>query len=119
MADTTVTFFSNYLKDSRAILSNPDLLPDTPWSWLLEHDFWGTPLNDSGSHGSYRPLCVLTFRLNHWIGGFRPWGYHLVKGLSIVFKNDEDVLDSTDLSERCFQDMYSNICGLFPQTLGR
>lgn len=65
----------------RAILTNPDLLPSTPWSRLLEDDFWGTPLTDSGSHGSYRPLCVLTFRLNYLLGGFQPWGYHLVNVL--------------------------------------
>ncbi|KOX72250.1 hypothetical protein WN51_01112 [Melipona quadrifasciata] len=62
----------------RAILTNPDLLSSTPWSRLLENDFWGTPLNDRGSHGSYRPLCVATFRLNHLLGGLEPWGYHLV-----------------------------------------
>lgn len=65
----------------RAILSNPDLLPTTPLHKLLENDFWGTPLSDSGSHGSYRPLCVLTFRLNYLLGGFQPWGYHLVNVL--------------------------------------
>ncbi|XP_003699417.1 transmembrane O-mannosyltransferase targeting cadherins 2 [Megachile rotundata] len=64
--------------DRRAILTNPDLLSSTPWSRLLENDFWGTPLNDKGSHGSYRPLCVATFRLNHLLGGLEPWGYHLV-----------------------------------------
>lgn len=62
-------------------MSNPDLLPSTPWSRILENDFWGTPLSDSGSHGSYRPLCVLTFRLNYLLGGFQPWGYHLVNVL--------------------------------------
>lgn len=67
--------------DRRAILTNPDLLPSTPWLRLLENDFWGTPLTDSGSHGSYRPLCVLTFRLNYLLGGFQPWGYHLVNVL--------------------------------------
>lgn len=67
--------------DRRAILSNADLLPTTPWSRLLEDDFWGTPLTDSGSHGSYRPFCVLTFRLNYLLGGFQPWGYHLVNVL--------------------------------------
>ncbi|XP_060530399.1 protein O-mannosyl-transferase TMTC2 [Cylas formicarius] len=64
--------------DRRAILTNPDLLPKTPWLRILENDFWGTPLSDSGSHGSYRPLCVLTFRLNYLLGGFQPWGYHFV-----------------------------------------
>jgi hypothetical protein len=63
---------------SRAILSNQDILPSTPMSRLLVDDFWGTPLSHSGSHGSYRPLCVLSFRLNYMLGGFRAWGYHLV-----------------------------------------
>lgn len=62
----------------RAILTNPDLLPKTPWLKLLENDYWGTPLTDCGSHGSYRPLTVLTFRLNYIAGEFVPWGYHLV-----------------------------------------
>lgn len=64
--------------DRRAILTNPDLLASTPWYRLLENDFWGTPLTERGSHGSYRPLCVATFRLNHFFGGLEPWGYHLV-----------------------------------------
>ncbi|CAH1124555.1 unnamed protein product [Ceutorhynchus assimilis] len=64
--------------DRRAILTNPDLQPKTPWSQLLENDYWGTPLQDPSSHGSYRPLSVLTFRLNYLAGGFSPWGYHLV-----------------------------------------
>ncbi|UYV72594.1 hypothetical protein LAZ67_9003892 [Cordylochernes scorpioides] len=60
----------------RAILSNPDLLPSTPISALFRNDFWGTPLSHSGSHKSYRPLCVLTFRLNYALGGLDPRGYH-------------------------------------------
>ncbi|XP_063241624.1 protein O-mannosyl-transferase TMTC2-like [Bacillus rossius redtenbacheri] len=63
--------------DSRAILTNQDVLQSTPLSRLLADDFWGTPLAHGGSHGSYRPLCVLTFRLNHLLGGFQPFGYHL------------------------------------------
>lgn len=62
---------------SRAIKTNQDLLPTTPLMSLFKNDFWGTPLTHSGSHKSYRPMCVLTFRLNHWLGGFDPWGYHL------------------------------------------
>ena len=62
---------------SRAIVKNPDLLPSTPIWNLAANDFWGTPLTHSGSHKSYRPLCVLTFRLNYMMGGLEPWGYHL------------------------------------------
>ncbi|KAL7643411.1 UNVERIFIED_CONTAM: hypothetical protein RMT77_005393 [Armadillidium vulgare] len=63
--------------DSRAIKTNPDVLPSTPLLHLLSHDFWGTPLTHSGSHKSYRPLTVLSFRLNYLMGEFRPYVYHL------------------------------------------
>jgi 4-amino-4-deoxy-L-arabinose transferase-like glycosyltransferase len=48
---------------------------------MWKNDFWGTSLRSRGTHGSYRPLCVLSFRLNHWACGFRPWGYHAVNVL--------------------------------------
>ncbi|MGH0115634.1 UNVERIFIED_CONTAM: hypothetical protein FKN15_037957, partial [Acipenser sinensis] len=63
---------------SRAIKTNQDLLPETPWTHIFYNDFWGTLLTHSGSHKSYRPLCTLSFRLNHALGGLDPWGYHLV-----------------------------------------
>ncbi|XP_051911642.1 protein O-mannosyl-transferase TMTC2-like isoform X2 [Hippocampus zosterae] len=64
--------------DSRAIKTNQDLLPATPWTNILYDDFWGTPLTHSGSHKSFRPLCTLTFRLNYALHGLRPFGYHLL-----------------------------------------
>lgn len=63
---------------SRAIVQNMDILSSTPWSNLLFNDFWGTPLKHSGSHRSYRPVCVASFRLNYYISALNPWGYHLV-----------------------------------------
>ena len=63
---------------SRAIIKNPDVQAETSLHQLFKNDFWGTPLTHSGSHKSYRPLCVLTFRLNYLLGGLDPWGYHLV-----------------------------------------
>ncbi|MGH0168489.1 UNVERIFIED_CONTAM: hypothetical protein FKN15_054884 [Acipenser sinensis] len=62
----------------RAIKTNQDLLPETPWTHIFYNDFWGTLLTHSGSHKSYRPLCTLSFRLNYALGGLEPWGYHLV-----------------------------------------
>jgi len=63
-------------------LGNPDVMDiSEPWYTLWKHDFWGTPLVDTGSHGSYRPLCVLSFKLNHLIGGLKPIGFHLVNVL--------------------------------------
>ncbi|XP_041987805.1 protein O-mannosyl-transferase TMTC2 [Aricia agestis] len=63
--------------DRRAILSNPDVIGHTPIRSLFKNDFWGTPLTDPGSHGSYRPLCVASYRLNYAFSGFKPWSYHL------------------------------------------
>lgn len=67
--------------DRRAILGNADVAGTTPWQQAFLHDYWGTPLTDSGSHGSYRPLCVLSFKLNYILGGYTPWGYHLINNL--------------------------------------
>ncbi|XP_053396006.1 protein O-mannosyl-transferase TMTC2-like [Mercenaria mercenaria] len=63
--------------DSRAVQKNQDLEPKTPLINIFYDDFWGTPLTHSGSHKSYRPLCVLSFRLNYYFGELNPWGYHL------------------------------------------
>ncbi|XP_050741131.1 protein O-mannosyl-transferase TMTC1 isoform X2 [Drosophila biarmipes] len=65
-------------RPGRAILANGDVTGLRPLENLLRNDFWGTPLVDSGSHGSWRPLCVLSFRLNFLAGGMTPMGYHLV-----------------------------------------
>ncbi|KAG8182833.1 hypothetical protein JTE90_000440 [Oedothorax gibbosus] len=51
--------------DQPAIRDNKDLRSDTPLLNLLYNDFWGTPIHKEDSHKSYRPLCVLTFRLNY------------------------------------------------------
>lgn len=53
------------------------MLPETPLVNIFFDDFWGTPLTHSGSHKSYRPLCVLSFRFNYALGKLNPWGYHL------------------------------------------
>ncbi|KAH8393881.1 hypothetical protein KR215_004930 [Drosophila sulfurigaster] len=68
--------------DRRAILGNADVSGAASWQRSFANDFWGTPLTDSGSHGSWRPLCVLSFRLNYLLaGGYAPWGFHLVNNL--------------------------------------
>lgn len=64
--------------DISAIRDNKDLRPSTPVSNLLWNDFWGTPIHKEHSHKSYRPLCVLTFRLNYILHELNPWGYHFV-----------------------------------------
>ncbi|OQR96016.1 transmembrane and TPR repeat-containing protein 4 isoform X2 [Achlya hypogyna] len=68
--------------DRAAILTNRDLRADETSVWdLFAHDFWGTSLASRSSHKSFRPLTVLSFRLNHALGGFHPFGYHLVNVL--------------------------------------
>ena len=67
-----------FCPNSRAIEGNQDVRPSTPLSSLFQNDFWGTSLTHSGSHKSYRPLCVLSFRLNFLLHQLRPWGYHFV-----------------------------------------
>jgi hypothetical protein len=73
---------SSELFCSRAILSNDDVLPQTPLLDLLRRDFWGTPLAHSGSHGSYRPLAVLSFRFNVLLAGGRV-GHGAARGFHV------------------------------------
>ena len=60
-------------------MTNSDVRGNRPIRDAFWHDFWGTALNHSGSHGSYRPFIVLSFRLT---GGHRdPFWQHLVNVL--------------------------------------
>ena len=57
---------------------------------VFKNDFWGTPMNKEQSHKSYRPLTVLTFRLNYLVHELEPLGYHLVNiilhaGVTIMY----------------------------------
>ena len=63
--------------DNEAILTNQDITMETPLLDVFTHDFWGRSVLDKNSHKSYRPLTVLTFRVNHWLGGLDPFGYHV------------------------------------------
>ena len=64
--------------DDVAIVKNPDVLGKTPLGALLRNDYWGKSLTSSESHKSFRPLTVLTFRVNHDCHGLEPMGYHAV-----------------------------------------
>lgn len=65
--------------DSEAIVNNKDLRPTTPLSNLWRNDFWGSNLSSNSSHKSYRPLTVVTFRLNYLlVGGLHPVGFHVL-----------------------------------------
>ncbi|XP_065813002.1 protein O-mannosyl-transferase TMTC3 isoform X2 [Labrus bergylta] len=64
--------------DVSAILDNKDLRPSTPLRNLFLNDFWGTPMAEERSHKSYRPLTVLTFRLNYLFSELNAASYHLL-----------------------------------------
>ncbi|KAF4523710.1 hypothetical protein B566_EDAN011574 [Ephemera danica] len=62
--------------DSEAIINNEDIRPTSPLWNVFINDYWGTRLNHSGSHKSYRPFTVISFRLNYWLsGGLKPRGF--------------------------------------------
>ncbi|XP_055946198.1 protein O-mannosyl-transferase Tmtc3-like [Argiope bruennichi] len=67
--------------DLVAIRDNRDLRPHTPLANLFRNDFWGTPLVKEQSHKSYRPLTVLSFRLNYSVHELETFGYHVVNVL--------------------------------------
>jgi hypothetical protein len=84
----TMTTFTNTLScgfvwdDRVAILNNMDIRTNASGVLdLFEHDFWGAPLRSASSHKSFRPLTVLSFRLNYALGGFNPMGYHALNVL--------------------------------------
>ena len=49
---------------------------DGPISNLFRNDFWGQDITLPDSHKSFRPLTVLSFRVNFSINGLQPFGYH-------------------------------------------
>ncbi|XP_022249300.1 transmembrane and TPR repeat-containing protein CG4050-like [Limulus polyphemus] len=67
--------------DIAAIRENRDVRSTMSCLSLFFNDFWGTPLHKEQSHKSYRPLTVLTFRLNYIFHGLHPLGYHVVNVL--------------------------------------
>ncbi|XP_043748413.1 protein O-mannosyl-transferase TMTC4 isoform X5 [Cervus elaphus] len=84
--------------DSEAIVNNKDLRAETPLGDLWHHDFWGSRLSSNTSHKSYRPLTVLTFRMNYYLsGGFHPASFHAVNialhgGVSVLLVDVFSVL---------------------------
>jgi tetratricopeptide (TPR) repeat protein len=58
--------------DHLAIANNGDSNGDHPFFDMWKNDFWGQDITKEDSHKSYRPLTVLTFRINYlihrWMG---------------------------------------------------
>ncbi|KAK9874620.1 hypothetical protein WA026_005449 [Henosepilachna vigintioctopunctata] len=53
--------------DIPAVTLNKDVTGSNPIGHVFRNDFWGTPMDEIGSHKSYRPLTTLTFRVLNWI----------------------------------------------------
>ncbi|XP_056366593.1 protein O-mannosyl-transferase TMTC1 isoform X3 [Oenanthe melanoleuca] len=64
--------------DVWAIVNNPDVRAVAPVSAAFANDFWGKRMAENTSHKSYRPLCVLTFKLNILLAGMNPFYFHAV-----------------------------------------
>ncbi|XP_066405727.1 protein O-mannosyl-transferase TMTC1 [Molothrus aeneus] len=64
--------------DVWAIVNNPDVRAAAPVSAAFANDFWGKRMAENTSHKSYRPLCVLTFKLNILLAGMNPVYFHAV-----------------------------------------
>ncbi|XP_071390444.1 protein O-mannosyl-transferase TMTC1-like [Centroberyx affinis] len=64
--------------DVWAISNNPDVRPGSSLGNIFSNDFWGKRMADNTSHKSYRPLCILTFKLNILLGGMTPFYFHVV-----------------------------------------
>lgn len=83
VAAVAIGTFANSLEgelvfdDFKAVTENPDVVTHAPLGVILRHDFWGAPISSFGSHGSWRPLTTLSFRLNHELHGASPFGYHV------------------------------------------
>ncbi|XP_074758197.1 protein O-mannosyl-transferase TMTC1 isoform X4 [Athene noctua] len=64
--------------DVWAIVNNPDVRAAAPVAAAFANDFWGKRMAENTSHKSYRPLCVLTFKLNILLAGMNPFYFHAV-----------------------------------------
>ncbi|XP_026727390.1 transmembrane and TPR repeat-containing protein 4-like [Trichoplusia ni] len=52
--------------DSEAVVKNKDVITDS-WTEPFFNDFWGANIKSNLSHKSYRPLTILSFRINYWL----------------------------------------------------
>ena len=69
---------AGYVWDDRAaIVGNQDVHGQSSVMDLFQNDFWGQDMKLVDSHKSYRPVTVLTYRINHYFGGLHPEGFHI------------------------------------------
>lgn len=66
-------------------VKNEDVHGSSPISSLFAHDFWGQDISSASSHKSYRPLTVLTYRLDFLLYGLDAYGYHITNVVVYCF----------------------------------
>merc|ERR1712037_828662 len=71
--------------DIPAIVRNPDVQGRTGFISLFKNDFWGKAMSEKTSHKSYRPLTVLTYRINRILTGSQAFFFHLTNILHSGF----------------------------------
>ena len=85
VAGVSIVLYSNTLghgfvwDDSSAVVHNKDTNPElTDLSDVWSNDYWGTPMDSTESHKSYRPITIMSFRWNFARGGLMSGEWHLV-----------------------------------------
>jgi Flp pilus assembly protein TadD len=73
---------TGFIRDDQYIILGNTLIRH--WSLLpklLANGYWEGALGASAPVQEYRPVLMLTYFLNHQLGGLAPWSYHLVNVL--------------------------------------
>ncbi|XP_039264067.2 protein O-mannosyl-transferase TMTC1-like [Styela clava] len=72
------TLYGDFIHDDNpAILRNPDVKGSNRLLSVFKNDFWGTPMSSNASHKSYRPICILMFRFEHYLFGYNQFFFHV------------------------------------------
>jgi hypothetical protein len=70
------------LDDDGCIKDNKDVTdPNQPLEAIFQNDYWGQNVLNRGSHKSWRPLTILTFRFDFSNWGLVPFGFHVTNVL--------------------------------------
>lgn len=59
--------FHYTLDDLASIQENPDVSLETSFEQLWTNDYWGNSMLSLDTHGSYRPLTIISFRWTYWL----------------------------------------------------
>eukprot|EP00927_Polykrikos_kofoidii_P085430 TRINITY_DN9295_c0_g2_i1.p1 TRINITY_DN9295_c0_g2~~TRINITY_DN9295_c0_g2_i1.p1 ORF type:complete len:937 (+),score=145.17 TRINITY_DN9295_c0_g2_i1:358-2811(+) len=71
--------------DDAMIWKNKNVYENIDWNRIFRTDYWGLEMFDgSWTHKSWRPLAVLSFRLNHWLHGFNSSGFHITNFVLLI-----------------------------------